>query len=155
MEEYRNESYNNLISNKLLVNDLSSIELPEKLMHQLNEEIVVVDGCSYFKNIAPEGPYSKELHDRSGNEGFHNRIHIDNYIESENPDDYFKYGIVYSNKLAEKLEDMGNKSFGVILSYNGEYCNVTFVENREEEDYLGVDELDEFKHESVLIIVTN
>ena len=53
---------------------LKSVTFCEASSFVLNEEIVVVDDCYYFKTYNPGAPFSPNLVDRTGNEFYFNKL---------------------------------------------------------------------------------
>lgn len=114
-------------------------------------EIVEEDGCFYLSFLAPGGLYSKELIDRAGNEASYNRILIDDYLdEGIEGVDLVPFGLGYALSLASTLKEL-KACFRIVISFDGNYCSVTFHRNRENEVYLD-DDLDEYKLESLFVI---
>jgi hypothetical protein len=122
----------------------------------LSEDIVVIDGCYFFNSLKPDWlrftPY-KYLVDRTGEECFHNKIHIDNIIDADTPEQQLKCGLYFSYYLAKKIEATFGHGFNVLLSYDGEYCVVRFHQIRINEKWLA-DNLENYMREAILLITT-
>lgn len=128
------------------------IDLPKGLVEILNSKIKIVHNCYYFEHVKVGGKCSLEFIDKTGNECFYNKIQIDEYC-SEDVDklNLMEIGICFSIKLSQKLI---YSSFNIILSYDGEYCNVRFHKLRKKESWLNQD-LDTYLDEAILLIKTN
>ncbi|WP_375577567.1 hypothetical protein ABWH96_10945 [Marivirga tractuosa] len=146
-------AYNNRFLKLTEGNNIESFKNKVKppLMKLLNDDFIKIDGCHYYSFMAPNGPFSKDLTDRTGNEAFFNKIQIDDYLELENELDFFIQGVGYSILLFEKLEKCYTESFRVIFSYDGSFANVTFYKVRDGESWLS-DDLENYKLESILVI---
>lgn len=114
-------------------------------------KIVEEDACFYLSFLAPGGLFSKELKDRTGNEASYNRIHIDDYLDEGIVGiDSVPFGLQYALCLASTLKEL-KLTFRIIVSFDGDFCNVTFHRLRENEVYLD-DDLNEYKLESLCVI---
>lgn len=106
----------------------------------INYNIKEVDKCHYFDFQSPEGRFSPDLGDRTGNEAFFNKVQIEDYLaEGLASQEYLAQGIIFCFDLAKKLEKLEKKTFVIILSYEGEYTNITFHLKRHGENYIGDD----------------
>ena len=118
----------------------------------LNEEIVVVDDCYYFKTYNPGAPFSPNLVDRTGNEFYFNKLFIDDLIKRELlPKERFWCGLSVAKDLSHKLQHLYKEGFLVILAFDYEHCYVRFFKIRKGESILE-DDLEKYKHEAVLVI---
>lgn len=131
----------------------SDVILPEGLTTLLAEEIVDRNGCYYYRFLAPNGPFSKEFGDKTGNEASYNKILIEDYlneeIESSKP---IKLGVLYAVALLNKLsEEIESADFIVIFSNDGLYSSVTFHKKRVGESWLS-DDLEKYKINSLLVL---
>lgn len=120
----------------------------------LNDEIVIVDSCYFFKSLAPEiESTSEKWYDRTGIECDFNNISIEDIIDVESVTERLNYGLCFAYNLAKKLESQFGQDFNVILSYDRENCFVRFHKIRAGEKWLD-DNLNNYKIDAVLKIVT-
>ena len=122
-----------------------------RLTEEFNDfEILEIDECYYFSFSAPEGKYSKDLIDRTGNEVFYNRILIEDYIEEQDlsSEDLFIQAIFIAKKLIDKIK-YTEFEFKIILNIN-ELPSLTFHKVRENENYLE-DNLDNYLIDSLIV----
>ena len=61
MQNRSNIKYQKLL--QTLKSNNYEIYLCDSLKGLLNGSFVEIDGCIYYENLAPEGPFSKELND--------------------------------------------------------------------------------------------
>ncbi len=127
----------------------------QKNKYSLNDEfnnfdILEIDECYYFSFAAPEGKYSKDFTDRTGNEVSYNRILIEDYINEEDlsQEDLFFQGVIMCLKLIEKIKNIGF-DFKIILNIN-EFPSLTFHKVREGEIYLE-DNLNNYIIDSLIV----
>jgi hypothetical protein len=148
-----NELFKKWVSNNINLELLSKCEFKDEL---LGGDIIVIDDCYYFKSLAPEMVKfiaDKVLIDRTGSECFHNKIHIDDIIDSVTPEEQLKCGLYFAYQLAKKIKATFGQGFNIILSYDEEYCVVRFHKIRINESWLD-DNLDNYKMEAVLLLTT-
>lgn len=139
-----NKKFQKLFSEKVILNN--------KLISLLKEEIVIVDGCYYYKFLAQKGKYSEEFGDRTGNECFFNNILIDDFVDDNKKTSLFNIGLNYSIALAMKLKkEFSPHKFNVIFSNDGKYNKVTFHMIRNNERLL-LPDLDSYKMEAIIEI---
>jgi hypothetical protein len=121
----------------------------------IDENFIIIDGCYYFKSLAPKALYySKELFDRTGNECFFNKISLEYSRDSSNPLNEFHCGISSSFKLFKKLnKSFEGVSFSVIFSYNTEGSNIRFHKIRANENWLAAN-IDDYKDDAILEIAS-
>jgi hypothetical protein len=97
--------------------------------------------------------------DLTGYEAFVNKIHLDDFIEVDNPqepttlDELIKQGVKAVITLANRLKNYGN--YRLILSLDPEMSTMTlrFFEHREGEKW-GPEDPDQLQNEEILIVDT-
>ena len=132
---------------------LSKKNIPDSLRDLLTVNVIQRDGCFYYDFLAPQGPFSKELGDRTGNEAFYNKILIDDYLsEYYEASDGIVYGVLYAERLLNKLSlEILDEKFNVIFSNDGMYSSVTFHRIRAGESWLS-DDLEKYQLNSLLML---
>ena len=146
MEERSNLKYKQLLESI----NFNEIVLSEKLRKLLNEGFIENDACIHYKNLSPNGKFSSEFVDRTGNEVFYNKIQIDDYFDLDDFNKQIEQSILFINLLARKLKDYSkNEMFKVIFSTDYEYCNITFFKYRVNEEYL-VNDLNLYENEAII-----
>jgi hypothetical protein len=101
-------------------------------------DIVNIDGCYYFSFLAPLGPFSSDLHDRTGNEVLNNRFLLEDYLNStDNINIFIEQGLIFIYELKKKLEKYDCK-FKIIFNIN-DYPSITFHKIRDNEFFLSHD----------------
>lgn len=133
----------------------SSIPYCTASEYVLNESIVEIDDCYYFKKYAPKSSTHNKnmLVDRTGNECFYNKLFLDDLLDGEaTPMKKFMCGLSVVKDLYEKLKSQfSSLPFTIVLSYNYEDCYVRFHKSRDGEHWLA-DNLDEYLSEAIVEI---
>jgi hypothetical protein len=113
------------------------------------------DKCIYFDFLAPEGPYSMELLNRTGNEFSYNRIMVDDYIEISDYNHCMYESLAFGKILSQRLIDQfTDHSFTILIVGDGEFVSVTFMKRREEKEEQLLLDLDSYDEHIIRIEVS-
>jgi len=153
-----NKRFISLLNKKGVTNDQEIVSFAANNTAQckavdfiLAQRILVIDDCFFFDKYKPFG-YSDVFMDKTGNEMFHNKIHISDFETSKKPIELFYCGLTAAFTLSVKLQTLNQGFFSTILSYNNMQCTLGFHKVRIGEEWLAKD-LEGYTLEAVLQII--
>lgn len=132
--------------------------LSQKLQNLLASPLVEEEGCVFVEQLRTRVPTVKlaDFKDRTACECYVNHIHVEDYSENGGflPLPMLGHGMAVAQELRGRLtKDKPGKHFHVIVSFDGEHCDVRFHSVRLDETFIGPD-LEEYPQEAVAVLDT-
>ena len=142
-----------------VVESAKKVELHRDLAKIIEEGFSKVDGVVVFKathRLAASADIDS-FPDLTGYECFANHLHIEDYLtDGHNVDQEEKLlqGVGFCFCLESALKKFSIDNFRIIISFDGDSCNVRFHKVRPGETWL-VDDLESYKEEALVVLNTS